>query len=343
MLKSIPGIVRLLLALVLLGSALAIGGLLYFRHVLAPVETDPAGAEPIAFEVEPGDTLGRVAWELERKGLIRDARAARWLARAEDLASRLKTGEYQLSPGQSTREILETLSRGRVRTHSIVIPEGLRATEIADRLEAAGLADRDAFLAVVFDPDSPGRLGVEGTSLEGYLFPDTYRFARGLPPQEIARSMVGEFLRVYRDLEPATNGMAFSMLEEVTLASIVEKETGVAEERPLIAAVFLNRLKRGMRLETDPTVIYGIEAFDGNLRRIHLRDDSNPYNTYKIRGLPPGPIANPGRDALRAIRHPADSPYLYFVSRNDGTHVFSKTYAEHEKAVDRFQRRRRRR
>ena len=343
MLKSIPGIGRLLLALVLLGTALAIVGLLYFRHVLAPVDVDSTGAKSIAFEVEPGDTLGRVAWELEQKGLIRNARAARWLAHAEDLASRLKTGEYQLSPGQSTREILETLSQGRVRTHSIVIPEGLRATEIADRLEAAGLADRDAFLAVVFDSDSPERLGVEGTSLEGYLFPDTYRFARGLPPQEIAKSMVGEFLRVYRDLEPTTNGMAFSMLEEVTLASIVEKETGVAAERPLIAAVFLNRLKRGMRLETDPTVIYGIEEFDGNLRRVHLKDASNPYNTYKIRGLPPGPIANPGRDALWAIRHPADSPYLYFVSRNDGTHVFSQTYAEHEAAVDRFQRRRRRR
>ena len=224
-----------------------------------------------------------------------------------------------------------------------MIPEGLRAAEIADRLDAAGLADRETFLAVVFDPDSPARMGVEGGSLEGYLFPDTYRFARGLPPEEIARSMVGEFLRVYRGLEPATNGMALSMLEEVTLASIVEKETGVAKERPLIASVFLNRLKRGMRLETDPTVIYGIEEFDGNLRRVHLQDESNPYNTYKIRGLPPGPIANPGRDALRAVRHPARSAYLYFVSRNDGTHVFSKTYAEHEAAVDRFQRRRRRR
>ncbi|HEB89369.1 MAG TPA: endolytic transglycosylase MltG [Deltaproteobacteria bacterium] len=343
MLRSFPGIVRILLALVLLGLILAFGTLLYVRSVLAPVAADPTGTESIAFEVEPGDTLGRVAWELEQKGLIRDARAARWLARAEDLASRLKTGEYELSPSQSTREILETLSRGRVRTHAIVIPEGLRAAEIADRLDAAGLADRETFLAVVFDPDSPARMGVEGGSLEGYLFPDTYRFARGLPPEEIARSMVGEFLRVYRGLEPATNGMALSMLEEVTLASIVEKETGVAEERPLIAAVFLNRLKRGMRLETDPTVIYGIEGFDGNLRRFHLQDESNPYNTYKIRGLPPGPIANPGRDALRAVRHPADSSYLYFVSRNDGTHVFSKTYAEHEAAVDRFQRRRHRR
>ena len=133
------------------------------------------------------------------------------------------------------------------------------------------------------------------------------------------------------------------MREHTTLASIVEKETGAAHERPLIAAVFLNRMKRGMRLETDPTVIYGIENFDGNIKRIHLLDRSNPYNTYKIKGLPPGPIASAGRDALRAILEPADTPYIFFVSRNDGTHIFAETYREHEANVDEFQRKRRRR
>jgi UPF0755 protein len=230
-----------------------------------------------------------------------------------------------------------------VRTHPVVIPEGKRATEIADLLAEAGLADRDDFLEVVFDPQSPERLGVEGTSLEGYLFPDTYRFARGLAPSKIAEAMVREFKRVYEGLPAAEAEPVLSMREQVTLASIVEKETGAAHERPLIAAVFLNRLRRGMRLETDPTVIYGIENFDGNLRRVHLQDAGNLYNTYKIRGLPPGPISNPGLDALRAVRQPADSPYLYFVSQNNGTHAFSKTYAEHERAVDRYQRRRRRR
>jgi UPF0755 protein len=155
--------------------------------------------------------------------------------------------------------------------------------------------------------------------------------------------MVREFVGVYHDLPAHSSEPTLSMLELVTLASIVEKETGAAVERPLIAGVFLNRMKLGMRLETDPTVIYGIENFDGNLRRVHLEDRGNLYNTYRIRGLPPGPIASPGREALRAVRQPADSAYLYFVSRNDGTHVFSKTYAEHERAVDRFQRRRRRR
>jgi UPF0755 protein len=151
--------------------------------------------------------------------------------------------------------------------------------------------------------------------------------------------MVQTFLETYRELEPEASRQGIPMRELVTLASIVEKETGAPEERPLIAAVFLNRLARGMRLETDPTVIYGIENFDGNLKRVHLEDADNPYNTYRTRGLPPGPISNPGRAALEAVLRPADVPYLFFVSRNDGTHVFSKTYAEHARHVDRFQRR----
>ena len=323
------------------GVVLAAGGWLWVQRSLAPVDEDGGQSSLVAFEVAPGDSLTRVVYALEAKGLIRNAKVSRWFAEAEDLSSQIKVGEYELSAAQSTSEILETLAQGRVRTHAVVIPEGQRASEIADRLAAAGLADREAFLEVVFDPETPVRLGVEGSSLEGYLYPDTYRFSRGLPPERIAEAMVEEFLRVYRDLGPDDSPL--SMREFVTLASIVEKETGAAEERPLIAAVFLNRLKRGMRLETDPTVIYGVEDFDGNLRRIHLKDDSNPYNTYRIRGLPPGPIASPGRSALEAVLEPADTAYLYFVSRNDGTHVFSKTYVEHKAAVDQFQRRRRRR
>jgi UPF0755 protein len=332
---------RALVRTAVVGIVLAAGGWLWIQRSLAPVDEDGGQASLVAFEVEPGDSLTRVVYALEAKGLIRNAKVTRWFAEVEDLSSQIKVGEYELSAAQSTRQILETLAQGRVRTHAVVIPEGQRASEIADRLAAAGLADREEFLEVVFDPEAPIRMGVEGSSLEGYLYPDTYRFSRGLPPERIAEAMVEEFLRVYHDL--GSGDSPLSMREFVTLASIVEKETGAADERPLIAAVFLNRLKRGMRLETDPTVIYGIEDFDGNLRRIHLKDDSNPYNTYRIRGLPPGPIASPGRGALQAVLEPADTAYLYFVSRNDGTHVFSKTYAEHNAAVDKFQRRRSRR
>ena len=324
-------------------SALAIAGAGYwwFQQALTPAEPE-GGAERVRFEVAEGATLDGVARSLEAKGLIRDARAAQVFARAEEIASQLKVGEYELSAAQSTPEILQVLVEGRVQTHSVSIPEGLRASEIADRVEAAGLAQRDAFLAIVQDPDAAKKRGLEAETLEGYLYPDTYRFAKGLPAERIVDAMVDEFRSVYAELAAeADPPLDFTMHEVVTLASIVEKETGAAHERPLIAAVFLNRLRRGMRLETDPSVIYGVPNFDGNLRRVHLRDASNPYNTYKIRALPPGPIASPGREALRAVFHSADTPYLYFVSRNDGTHIFSKTYAEHDKAVNRYQRRRR--
>jgi UPF0755 protein len=333
---------RALLAIVVLLACAAAAGAFWFQRALAPVEEDPAEATMLHFEVAPGDSLGRIAYSLEAEGLVRDARVTRWFARAENLDSKLKVGEYTLSRGQSTPEILEILAEGRVQTHPVVIPEGLRATEIADRFAQAGLADRDELLAIVQSPTAASSRGLEGDSLEGYLFPDTYRFARGLPAERVVDAMVGEFLEVYRELEPRAKQRDLSMRELVTLASIVEKETGAPEERPLIAAVFLNRLKRGMRLETDPTVIYGIEGFDGNLKRIHLEDSSNPYNTYRISGLPPGPIASPGREALEAVLDPADSPYLFFVSRNDGTHIFATTYTEHARNVDRFQRRRRR-
>ncbi len=297
---------------------------------------------PRLFVVERGSSLGRVAWLLESEGLIRDARALRYWARWRGLSNQLKAGEYELSADLGTDEILSRLTRGQVLTHEITLPEGTRATEIAARLEERGLASADAFLAVVDDPGFVSELGLPGPTLEGYLYPETYKLPRGLPPREIARTMVGEFRRAWRDVEARATERGMSMAEVVTLASIVEKETAAPEERPLIAAVFLNRLDRGMRLETDPTVIYGIPDFDGNLKKRHLQDSSNPYNTYRHKGLPPGPIASPGSGALTAVVEPAESDYLYFVSMNDGTHKFSRTYREHSSAVDYYQKRRRR-
>jgi UPF0755 protein len=299
-----------------------------------------ASAPPAIFDVQPGTSLGQVARDLESRGLIRSAIAFKWLARYRELDGALQVGEYEISAALAPSEILTRISEGRVVTYEVVIPEGLTAVQIAPRVEAAGLAEAAAFLAFASDPASAGSLGVEGANLEGYLFPETYRLPRGLGVREVAKVLVDQFLRVWREIEPQAKSQELSMLEVVTLASIVEKETAAPEERPLIASVFRNRLKRGMRLETDPTVIYGIPDFDGNLRRRDLEDTANPYNTYQIPGLPPGPIANPGADALRAVVNPAESEYLFFVSRNDGTHVFSKTYAEHVRAVDQYQRKR---
>lgn len=331
---------RLALGLFALGSTLALGFGYVTYQSLEPVR--PGSDETTRlFLIERGQGLVQVARNLEQAGLIKNARVLSLLARFHGDAGNLRAGEYEVSAGWSTRTILDRITSGRVKTYEVVLPEGIRVTEIADKLEAAGLADAADFLATVRDPEFVRSLGIEQGSLEGYLYPETYRLSRHLTAREITRVFVDQFERVWQDIESIAANQSLSRHEIVTLASIIEKETAAPEERPLIAAVFHNRLKKNMRLETDPTVIYGIEDFDGNLTREHLRSRSNPYNTYRIAGLPRGPIANPGIDALRAALEPAETDYLYFVSRNDGTHQFSRTYREHSQAVRKFQLRRR--
>jgi UPF0755 protein len=318
--------------------ALAAAGAAALARLLSPPLPEAA---PVLFLVPRGASAAGIAQRLEAAGLVRSALAFGWLARARGAAGGLRAGEYELSAAQSSDEILGILAEGRVKAWEVVLPEGLRVEEVAQRLADAGLTDAAQFTAFARDPASASALGVAGPTLEGYLFPETYRLPRGLSTREVATALVGQFLAVWRELEPRAAEKGLDMRKVVTLASIVEKETGAPQERPLIAAVFLNRLARGMRLESDPTTIYGIEGFDGNLRRVHLEDGANPYNTYKIAGLPPGPIANPGAAALRAIVEPAQSDALFFVSKNDGTHVFSRTFAEHVNNVNRHQKRRR--
>ncbi len=327
---------RLAVVAVAVALAAVIGPLGVAHWALSPAAD--SGPE-IVFEVERGASLARVAHELAAVGLVRSASAVKWYAQLSGLADQLKAGEYGLTPTLSPAEILALIESGRVKTYEVVIPEGLTAAEIAGLLEGKRLVDAKAFLSLVTDSDSPRIFGVEGPTLEGYLFPETYQLPRGLPAPEIARILVDQFHPVWEEIRARAQARGLSMREVVTLASIVEKETGAPEERPLIASVFHNRLSKRMRLESDPTVIYGIPGFDGNLRRRDLENRNNPYNTYRIAGLPPGAIASPGADALRAVVDPADSNYLYFVSRNDGTHRFSVTYREHVNAVNRFQRR----
>jgi UPF0755 protein len=328
--------VKRLLALVAAALLLALGGLAAAAF-LALRPASSSDTEKVVV-IPQGSSLPAVARALEEAGVIRNARAFAWLARLRGAADSLRAGEYALAPSLAPGAVLARIVAGEVMTHRLVLPEGLRMEEIAARIEAADLGSAAAFLAVARDPASPAAFGVEGADLEGYLFPETYELARGVPARDVARMMVEHFHSVWRALEPAARARGFSMREVVVLASLVEKETGAPEERPLIASVFQNRLARGMRLETDPAVIYGIAAFDGNLRRVHLEDVANPYNTYAHGGLPPGPIANPGAAALRAVVEPAQSDYLYFVARKDGTHQFSRTYTEHVNAVNRFQR-----
>lgn len=322
--------------LAFLASLLGLGALAVASYLaLRPASASDA---EIVVEIPRGSALPAVAGKLEAAGVIRSARAFALLARLQRRADALRAGEYAFAPSLTAGEVLDRLAAGAVLTHRVVLPEGLRMEEVAARIEAAGLGSAPDFLAVARDPANAAAFGVEGASLEGYLFPETYELARGVPARDIARMMVDHFLTVWGPIEPIARERGLSMREVVVLASLIEKETGAPEERPLIAAVFLNRLRRGMRLETDPAVIYGIADFDGNLRRVHLQDASNPYNTYQHAGLPPGPIANPGAFALRAVVEPATADYLYFVAKKDGTHQFSRTYGEHVRAVNRFQR-----
>jgi len=284
------------------------------------------------FFVHEGSTLNAVADELEKKEIIRSKVLFRLWARIMGLGRDIKAGEYRLSAAMPPIKILETLSRGVSITHLVTIPEGFTRKQIGELLEKKGLANKEEFLTFTGTPDVAKSYGISGPSLEGYLYPDTYQFTKGLATASIVDVMVKNFMKSIAPLRKKAKTLHKTIEQTVTLASIVERETGCAEERPLIASVFLNRLKKRMRLASDPTVIYGIEKFNGNLTKKDLKRHTS-YNTYVIRGLPPGPIANPGLDAIRAVLYPAETDYLYFVSKNDGSHHFSKTLSEHNRAV----------
>ena len=333
---SLGRVVRSLVLLFLLAALAVAGAGAWLLHELSP--RDPAGAVQI-FVVPRGATLVGVGHELERAGLVRSALAFQLLGRYEHAAASLHWGEYELSAAMAPSEILALMREGKVKTYAVTLPEGLRAREISLALAASGVIDGAALDAVLQDPASAERFGVEGPGLEGYLFPDTYRFPHGLSATEIVKTMVDRFKRAWDGVAPLAAAQGMTQRQVVTLASIVEKETGLAAERPLVASVFRNRLRIGMRLESDPTVIYGISNFDGNLRRVHLDDATNPYNTYQSGGLPPGPIASPGEASLRAVVEPATTEYLFFVGRGDGGHVFSQSYEDHVRAVNQYQRR----
>jgi UPF0755 protein len=313
------------------------------------VPAKPGGPER-SFAIAPGEALSVVARRLDRAGLLPDRagfgpRVLVAYARINGLDRQVKTGEYLLSPALTPREILAKLCAGEVQTYTVTLPEGLNLWEVAQRVEKAGIAASEPFLELALSPEFAGQLGVKAESLEGYLYPETYRFEKSTSPETVLRAMVDAFNDRFTDADRARLEQSGRSLHEiVTLASIVEKETGAADERSRVAAVFLNRLKKGMRLETDPTVIYGLMlrqggAFSGNLRKVDLATDME-YNTYRRAGLPPGPIASTSMDSIRAVLQPADVNFLYFVSRNDGTHQFSSSLVEHNKAVATYQRRR---
>ncbi len=293
---------------------------------------------PCSVNVSKGETFYHIAQIFENHRLINNTDAFSILARVSKADTQIKSGSYQLSPAMSPSFILWQLTAGNVELIKVVFPEGYTISLMAPLLEEANIVTQKEFLDYAYNPQTARSLGIEADSLEGYLFPDTYYFSPLTSPSIVVKTMLKRFWTVFnQSFIHRASELGFSIHDVVTFASIVEKETGQPEERPMIASVFHNRLKRNMRLESDPTVIYGIQDFDGNLTREHLKT-TTPYNTYRIKGLPQGPIANPGEEAIRATLYPDTTRYLYFVSKQDGTHHFSTTLKSHNQAVDLYQR-----
>jgi UPF0755 protein len=297
-----------------------------------------AGAADQVFAIDQGQYFEKVAQNLQAEGLTASAPKLQLLARLNGWDRQVQAGEYLLSAGMTPLEMLDAMVTGKVLLYRVTIPEGYTLAQIAQAVETAGLSPAGQVLAAARRTSLLQRLGIDTESAEGYLFPDTYLFARNASATEIVDTMVARFEAVYEPaFEVRADELGLTRHEVVTLASIVEKESGNVSEQPRIASVFHNRLEHRMRLESDPTVIYGLgDEFDGNLTRKHLRSP-NVYNTYTTAGLPPGPIASPGKTALKAVLFPEESAFLFFVSKNDGSHYFSKTLAEHNRAVRRYQ------
>lgn len=317
---------------------------LYLSFRGAEIE-QPAGEsmESAPFTIQPGQTAATIASRLDRKGLIRDAGLFRLLVRYRGVDNQLQAGEYELSPGMNMDEIIRHLTQGRTKAIRLTVIEGWRTEEIAGLVAERRLGSRDEFMSLVrlgeydyaFLQDRPPG---DSSSLEGFLFPDTYLLSTDVSASDLIREMLDTFdERFTPATRQQTKRQGMTIYEVVTLASIVEREAAIPQERPIIASVFLNRLKKGMHLQADPTVQYALgfhEEQETWWRKLHEEDleIDSPYNTYKFAGLPPGPICNPGLASLEAVLKPAETEYLYFVRndlKGDGSHVFAKTFTEH--------------
>jgi UPF0755 protein len=300
----------------------------------------PAAAndtDKVLINVRQGQSLKTTADLLYHKKIIKSSLKLVIISRVKDYDKRLKVGEYLLSAAMTPRQILEIMVKGEVKLHKLTVPEGYNTDQIAGLVAQAGFATKEAFSIAASDAVLARKFGLEVDRLEGYLFPDTYFFPKDVTVEQIISTMVRRFWTIFKpEWQDRAKSFGFSVHQVVTLASIIEKETGAPFERPLIASVFHNRLRKKMRLESDPTVIYGIKNFDGNLTRKHLKTRT-PYNTYKIRGLPAGPIANPGQASIEAVLFPEKTAYLYFVAKKDTTHYFSTNLKEHNRAVRKYQ------
>ncbi len=305
------------------------------------LSTPKSPPEKILYEIERGEGAKSLAEHLKEKGILQ--KKMTFLIGHSLFYSQktIKAGEYVFDLPLSIQKILHIITNGEILLHAATIPEGLTRMEIADHLESLDFSERQAFMKASEDTTAISVIDSEARDLEGYLFPETYFFSKGVTTEKIVRSMTTQFKDTFsEEWTRRSDEIGLTIREIVILASLIEKETSLPDERPLVSAVFHNRLKKQMKLDCDPTIIYALKQdgqFKDRLRTKDLRLDS-PYNTYLYRGLPPGPIANPGKDSIAAALYPADKDFLFFVSKNDGSHHFSRSFREHQNAVNKFQR-----
>lgn len=333
--RSLFRVVGVAIVLVVVVGALGFAGLYYLN---APVEK--AEPEELSFQVESGETLTRVATRLHQNGLLRRPEILTVISRMRGTEGKLQSGRYALSNGLSAVQIHEILTTGRQVLQRVTIPEGWTSRRIAARLEDQGVLVASEFLEVVNDPEIAASFGIAGSSLEGYLYPDTYYFAEEFPAEQAARHMVERFFSVVEELDLAAEALSPGYVHQrMILASIIEREYITADEAPLMASVFQNRLNADMRLESCATVVYVMTEEEGlpHPSRLFYSDleRQSPYNTYRNAGLPPGPISNPGRTAIHAAFYPAESEYWFFVLQGPGAnrHHFSRSLHEHTEAA----------
>ena len=327
--------------IVLILAALAAGGWIYLT--LEKPYKGYEGAEQFV-EIPSGIGTSSMGKRLADMGVIRSAPSFRLAVWMRGAGRKLQAGEYRFDRPMTPTEVVDKIARGDVYVRAITFREGLNIREMASLFESGGFGTAADFIAAAKNASLVHDIDREARDLEGYLFPDTYTLQRRATAEQLVERMVGRFKKAWTpELQQQASARGLSTRQLMTLASVVEKETGKAEERPVVAGVYTNRLRIGMPLQCDPTVIYALMLagrYDGNIRKDDLQIDS-PYNTYRYRGLPPGPIAAPGTASLVAAARPADVPFLYFVSRGDGSHVFSATLAEHNRNVVTYQLRRR--
>jgi UPF0755 protein len=319
-----------ILAAVLTGAA-------FVHYIDSPVSHFTT---PRIVEIPKGASFFEITDIMNDAGLVSNRPFFWLLALSKGVRKQIRAGEYEITGTLSPAEILEKLVRGEIKSYTVMLPEDITLNEVARRLLIDKLINEKEFMALVVDREFLASLGIGAESIEGYLFPETYQFDRSMTTKEVIRVIVRQFWKeITPELRSRAEKMGLTLNEWVTLASIIGKESGNREEKPIISAVFHNRLKRGMKLQSDPTAVYHLERAGTpvkTVRRSHLQTDT-PHNTYRITGLPPGPIANPGIDSLRAALYPAKANYLYFVAKNDGSHEFSATLTAHNLAVAKYQ------